>query len=304
MADRKRPEGTRTPNGAGTIYLGNDGRWHGRVTVGLKDDGRPDRRHVNSKSESVVRKKVQELERERDDGKVRKTGQNWTVELWLKHWLGNVVAPPILTENAFSAYEVACRVHLIPGLGAHRLRKLEAEDLEKLYRKMIREGAKPGRVHQVHRTIRAALNERRPLVHGPTRPGSQRYASAASPGSRRYPGGSDQGVDGSAVDKADVASRVPVLWRLRRAAGTPVASHMTRTARILGQSHRVKSCGRMLRAIGAVAGESRTRSAPTPKAWRSGGECWRTVAKNGGRSWCTTWPSSHSGCATGVPTRR
>jgi hypothetical protein len=74
-----------------------------------------------------------------------------------------------------------------------------------------------------------------------------------------------------AVDKADVASRVPVLWRLRRAAGTAVASHMTRTARILGQSHRVKSCGRMLRAIGAVAGESRTRSAPTPKTWRSGG---------------------------------
>ena len=96
MARRKRPEGTRTPNGASTIYFGKDQRWHGRVTVGVKDDGTPDRRHVNSKSESVVRNKVHELERERDDGKVRKTGQSWTVEQWLKHWLENVVAPRFL----------------------------------------------------------------------------------------------------------------------------------------------------------------------------------------------------------------
>ena len=36
----------RTPNGASSIYLGKDGYWHGRVTVGVRDDGSPDRRHV------------------------------------------------------------------------------------------------------------------------------------------------------------------------------------------------------------------------------------------------------------------
>ena len=56
-------------------------------------------------------------------------------------------------------------MHLIPGVGAHRLRKLEVEHLEKLYRTMIREGSKPGRVHQVHRTIRAALNEAKRRKH-------------------------------------------------------------------------------------------------------------------------------------------
>ncbi|MGH3686256.1 MAG: tyrosine-type recombinase/integrase [Pseudonocardiaceae bacterium] len=104
-------------------------------------------------------KKVRKLERERDDGKVRKPGQTWTVEQWLTCWLDTIITPPVITENAFIAYEVAARVHLIPGIGAHKLDKLEPEHLEMLYRKMTRAGAKPGRVHQVHRTIRAALNE-------------------------------------------------------------------------------------------------------------------------------------------------
>jgi site-specific recombinase XerC len=170
MARRKRAEGTRAPNGASSIYFGKDGYWHGRVTVGLKDDGQPDRRHVKRKNEGDVIRAVRRFERERDDGKVRKAGQVWTVAQWLHHWLENVVAPPVITENAYIAYEVAARIHLIPGIGAHKLDKLEPEHLERLYRKMTRAGAKPGRVHQVHRTIRAALNEamrRRHITENP-----------------------------------------------------------------------------------------------------------------------------------------
>ncbi|MFE9744054.1 tyrosine-type recombinase/integrase [Saccharothrix saharensis] len=148
----------RRSNGESSIYEGNDGYWHGRVTVGTKDDGSPDRRHVQAKTRPEVARKVAKLEQERDAGKVRKTGKVWTVEKWLNHWLENIVAPPAITENAFSAYEVAVRVHLVPGIGKHRIDKLEPEHLEKLYRKMMRGGAKSARVHQVHRTIRAALN--------------------------------------------------------------------------------------------------------------------------------------------------
>jgi integrase len=155
----------RQPNGASSIYPGKDGYWHGRVTVGTKDDGKPDRRHVQSKKKSVVITKVRDLERLRDEGKVAKAGNKWTVETWLKHWLENIIAPPAITENAWSAYEVAARVHLIPGVGGQRLQKLEAEHLERLYRAMVRNGARPGRVHQVHRTIRTALNEAKRRKH-------------------------------------------------------------------------------------------------------------------------------------------
>lgn len=156
MAEKKR---TRNSNGRSSIYLGKDGYWHGRVTVGLKDNGAPDRRHTMSKDKQKVLAKVKEWEKARDAKRVMKAGENWTVASWLTHWIENVVAPPVITENAWIAYDVAVRVHLIPGLGAHKLDKLEPEPIEKLYRKMTKAGAKPGRVHQVHRTIRAALNE-------------------------------------------------------------------------------------------------------------------------------------------------
>lgn len=72
---RQRPAGTRAPNGASSIYLGKDARWHGRVTMGVKDDGSPERRHIERKTEAEVIAAVRALERERETGTVRKAGE-------------------------------------------------------------------------------------------------------------------------------------------------------------------------------------------------------------------------------------
>lgn len=148
----------RRPNGASSIYLGKDGKWHGRVTVGVKDDGQPDRRHVEAKTEAAVIQRVRKLEQQRDSGTVRKAGQRWTVKTWLTHWVENIAVHAV-RENTIAGYRVAVNRHLIPGLGAHRLDRLEPEHLERFYAKMIRNGSAPGTAHQAHRTIRTALNE-------------------------------------------------------------------------------------------------------------------------------------------------
>lgn len=148
----------RKPNGASSIYKGSDGYWHGRVTVGVKDNGQPDRRHVRGKTEAVVTRKVRDLERDRDRGQVRKAGQRWTVAMWLTHWIDNIAAPAV-RENTTAGYRVAVNKHLIPGVGAHRLDKLEPEHLERLYARMQEQGSAAGTAHQAHRTIRTALNE-------------------------------------------------------------------------------------------------------------------------------------------------
>jgi integrase len=142
-----------------SIYRSMDGRWHGRVTVGLRDDGRPDRRHVRGKTRSEVTDKVRKLERERDQGTVRKVGQRWTVAGWLTHWVENIAAPPHVAENTHFGYRVDVNRHLIPGIGAHHLEKLTPEHVERLYAKLQRDRLSPGGVHHVHRTLRAALNE-------------------------------------------------------------------------------------------------------------------------------------------------
>lgn len=149
----------RSANGRSTIYLGKDGYWHGRVTVGTKDNGKPDRRHVMSKSKAKVTQKVQELEKLRDKGQVPKAGERWTVEKWLTHWIDTIAVPPRISENAHSGYRVDVEKHLIPGLGAHRLDKFAPEHCEKLYAKMQEtQGLSAGTAHHVHRTLRNALN--------------------------------------------------------------------------------------------------------------------------------------------------
>jgi integrase len=149
---------SRNPRGASTVYKGSDGRWHGRVSVGYGDDGRSDRRHVSAKSKGEVVAKVRALEKLRDSGRVPQVGPKWTVAKWLEHWLEHI-ARPSLRESSFNAYRVAVTKHLVPGIGRHRLDRLQPEHLERLYRSMVSAGSRPATAHQVHRTVRTALGE-------------------------------------------------------------------------------------------------------------------------------------------------
>jgi integrase len=159
---RKREQGTRAPNGASTIYYSEyDNRWHGRVTVGVRDNGQPDRRHVKRKTEAEVSKAVQKLEQQRSAGRIRKPGGAWTVETWLTHWVENI-AEPTVRRTTMVGYRSSVYNHAIPGLGAHRLDRLQPEHLEKLYKSLQDpngKALKPATAHLVHRTVRVALNE-------------------------------------------------------------------------------------------------------------------------------------------------
>lgn len=159
MPRKKREEGTRAPNGSSSIYYSkSDGYWHGRVTVGVRDDGSPDRRHIKRKDESAVRRTVRDLENDRDLGTVRKSGRAWTVEKWLTHWVENIAAPSV-RPNTMVGYRASVYKHLNPGVGKHRIDKLAPEHLERLYVRMTDSGLKASTAHLAHRTVRAALNE-------------------------------------------------------------------------------------------------------------------------------------------------
>jgi hypothetical protein len=186
-------KGTRAPNGASSIYEGTNGRWHGRVTMGVRDDGTPDRRHVERKTRAEVTRAVRELEKQRDSGRVRKAGRAWTVEQWLTHWLDNIAAHSVRYKTLVG-YRTDVTRHLVPGLGAHRIDKLEPEHVEKLYGRMIRSGLAAGTVHHAHRTLRASLSEAVKRKHAAlnvamvaNRPDSMTRKSSRSP-SRRLGG--------------------------------------------------------------------------------------------------------------------
>jgi integrase len=154
----------RAGNRQSSIYLGKDGHWHGRISVGRKEDGSIDRRHVMSKSKGTVVAKVRALEKLRDEARVPKAGRAWTVEKWLSHWLEEIARPNI-RDSSYQAYRTAITKHLLPIIGSLRLDRLEPEHIESAYRRMTEAGARPATVHQVHRTLRTALGEAERRAH-------------------------------------------------------------------------------------------------------------------------------------------
>jgi integrase len=148
--------GRRASNGRSSVYRGNDGSWHGRVTMGVRDDGTPDRRHVRGRTESEVTRKVQQLERQRDKGNAANPGRPPTVELWMTTYL-ETVAARTLAPRSLDDYWSKTRNWIIPKIGQHRLDRLQPEHLDRLYASMAGAGKAPSHIVKVHRIISRAL---------------------------------------------------------------------------------------------------------------------------------------------------
>lgn len=161
MARRKT---TRAANGRSTIYLGADGCWHGRVTMGVKDNGKPDRRHIKRRGDGAyeaVVEAVQQLENERKEGVPRTPRtKSQTVAEWLTYWLEKIARPHIRYKT-YEGYENDIRNHLIPRIGAHRMERIqhEPERFEKVYSQLAKAGLGQYTRNHVHITARAAFRE-------------------------------------------------------------------------------------------------------------------------------------------------
>ncbi|SDL13652.1 tyrosine-type recombinase/integrase [Nonomuraea jiangxiensis] len=151
----------RKPNGRSSIFLGKDGLWHGWVTVGIKPDGSPDRRHRKGKTEAEVTRKVRELESQRESGRVNKAGRAPTVAEWMAEFLDVICARLVLSEKmaprTLTDYRSKTRNWIVPLLGKHRLDRLTPEHLDTAYTTMLEEGLSSSSVLKVHRILSRAL---------------------------------------------------------------------------------------------------------------------------------------------------
>ena len=147
----------RRPNRRSSIYRGQDGWWHGWVTVGTKDDGSPDRRHRMGRTEAEVTRKVQDLERSRATGQLAGTARGLTVAQWMETWLTTIAPRRIRRSTLESTYTPKVRNRIIPGLGKHRLDRLTPEHLERFYTLLEEDGLAPATVLQIHRILSRAL---------------------------------------------------------------------------------------------------------------------------------------------------
>ena len=161
---RKRPD-----EFTASTYRGSDGRWHARVTMGLRPDGSLDRKHLSRRTKIELDKAVRTLERTRDNGQYRWTAADPTLGAWIDHWLGAIL-PMTARWKTQSTYRSQMRRHVLPALRHLRLSELHPEHLERHYSDLLANGRSAHTVGAVHRVLRSCLNEavrRRRLIHNP-----------------------------------------------------------------------------------------------------------------------------------------
>ena len=146
----------RRSSGESTIYRDDQGRWHGYISMGLKDNGRRDRRHVSGAKRADVVTKVRELERKRDEGAGGTAGRAPTVAQWLEHWLETIAFPKV-RSSTLNRYGQLVRHQLTPKVGHHRLDRLQPEHVERMHVELLAAGLSPASVLQAHWVLSRAL---------------------------------------------------------------------------------------------------------------------------------------------------
>ncbi|MEP6760480.1 MAG: site-specific integrase [Sporichthyaceae bacterium] len=147
---------TRASNNESSIHKDESGRWHGYVSMGLREGGRRDRRHVSGPNRREVVTKVRALEAKRDAGTALGAGAPPTVTVWLSEYLDTIAARRG-RPSTLDRYRSLARVHIIPRIGHHRLDRLQPEHVERMYTAMTTAGLSSATVLQAHRLLSRAL---------------------------------------------------------------------------------------------------------------------------------------------------
>lgn len=119
----------RRGNGEGSVYQRKDGKWAAVITVGVKENGKPDRKFLYGKTRKEVADKLREAQNKLDVG-VIPGGDNVLFSAWIRNWL-EVVIKPGIKERTYKNYTAAIEKHIIPGIGNYRLKDLTDDVIQK-----------------------------------------------------------------------------------------------------------------------------------------------------------------------------
>ncbi len=141
----------RRVKGEGSVYRRKDGR-----CMGEYEDANGKKRYITAKTKAEVRQKLRQKLEDRDNG-VAYDSEGLTVERYMGRWLESI--KDRVRPGTFKPYEAITRLHINPTLGSTKLEKLNALQLETLYRQKLKSGLSARRVRYIHVTIRKALKD-------------------------------------------------------------------------------------------------------------------------------------------------
>ena len=127
----------RRGRGEGSIRRRADGRWEARVDLGWIDGKRVRKSIFGRTRREVADRLPKALEHAKQGG--RFADERQTVEQFLERWLD--YKRERLRERTLSTYEIALRLHLIPGLGKLPLARLTPAHVESWFHRHQQKGA-------------------------------------------------------------------------------------------------------------------------------------------------------------------
>jgi len=112
---------------------------------------------------------------------VEAAGKTPTVGDWCEHWLENIPARKVRAQT-LESYRSTIRLHLRPGIGHHRLDRLQPEHLERLHGALADKQLSAASILRIHRVLSRALRvaSRRGKV-------AQNVATLADPPAVKWP---------------------------------------------------------------------------------------------------------------------
>lgn len=147
--------GGRAANGRSSIYKDAHGTWHGWVTMGRDERGRPVRRHVRAPTRAVVTALVTQLEnKRRSSAHLSATNARQTLGQWLDEWLIQVKRSR--KPRTYMTYESLVRTHC-GLLRTVKLSDISVRQIDDLLDR-VASSTSPTTASNLHRTLRAALS--------------------------------------------------------------------------------------------------------------------------------------------------
>lgn len=112
---------------------------------------------VYGKTKAEVRVKLTRAIAERDAGVVLLT-ETPTLERYLTRWLNNSVRASV-RQRTYESYEYVVHKHLVPALGAKKLKNLTPDQVQDFYQWKLDEGLSRRTVQLIHTTLNKALKQ-------------------------------------------------------------------------------------------------------------------------------------------------
>ncbi len=153
---RSKAKRIKLPNGAGSLYLRQDGRWHARYTTTDPDTGLQVRRSLYASSEQEARAKLIRALSDQQRGTLPFTrGRVPTLRQYATGWLARS-STRVKTRHR---YRELIELHVLPALGHLRLAGLEAQHVNGLLQTKRAEGLAARTCNHIRAVLRTCLNE-------------------------------------------------------------------------------------------------------------------------------------------------